>query len=458
MGSAAEREHWFPVAFAGELDETTMIPFDLFNVPWVAFRDEKGSAGCIKDECAHRALPRLPRKARRRQGAVPVSRMGIRHQRRVREDALHQEDASQRVRRRRARRGARWLVVRVGRPMGRRRRASAASKLPDFAPPPGFAVMAEVTVEIPMDADEVLARLMAPGGRASAAEMVAFERVNVELSDDVFPKMVAGRSRAPHARAARGVLPSGARDRVHRGARGRTRELEHPSDARGVADATGKGAGAVQNQHGFRGAAGAGQEHRGDRCGRTSPRWCCTSSSSTCVRRGRGGRRTRWRRRATRSGCGRCPPTDSMRRIVREGRRGDASCKTSYYSCDFPVLPADSRRLPADSLARPRSKPRHQRAAERDLHGMVHQRGEAQPRQIRAPSNSALMSGRPNARSSGSPCTPPRRRRASRARRRSRRRKWALYATRSAAKIAKSALTSPAATPNPPLKVLQKVL
>ena len=52
--------------------------------------------------------------------------------------------------------------------------ASAASKLPDFAPPPGFAVMAEVTVEIPMDADEVLARLMVPGGRASVAETVAF--------------------------------------------------------------------------------------------------------------------------------------------------------------------------------------------------------------------------------------------------------------------------------------------
>ena len=71
--------------------------------------------------------------------------------------------------------------------------------------------MAEVTVEIPMDADEVLARLMAPGGRASAAEMVAFERVNVELSDDVFPQDGGGgASRAPHARAARGVLPSGA--------------------------------------------------------------------------------------------------------------------------------------------------------------------------------------------------------------------------------------------------------
>ena len=48
MGSAAEREHWFPVAFAGELDETTMIPFDLFNVPWVAFRDEKGSPGASR--------------------------------------------------------------------------------------------------------------------------------------------------------------------------------------------------------------------------------------------------------------------------------------------------------------------------------------------------------------------------------------------------------------------------
>ena len=57
IGSPAEREHWFPVAFANDLDGTTMIPFDLFNVPWVAFRDADGAAGCVKDECAHRACP-----------------------------------------------------------------------------------------------------------------------------------------------------------------------------------------------------------------------------------------------------------------------------------------------------------------------------------------------------------------------------------------------------------------
>ena len=57
MGSRAEREQWFPVAFAADLGEGTMIPFDLFNVPWVAFRDENGRAGCVKDECAHRACP-----------------------------------------------------------------------------------------------------------------------------------------------------------------------------------------------------------------------------------------------------------------------------------------------------------------------------------------------------------------------------------------------------------------
>ena len=57
MGTRKERANWFPVAFADELDDKTMIPFDLFNVPWVAFRDQDGMAGCIKDECAHRACP-----------------------------------------------------------------------------------------------------------------------------------------------------------------------------------------------------------------------------------------------------------------------------------------------------------------------------------------------------------------------------------------------------------------
>jgi len=34
-----------------------MVPFDLFGVPWVLFRDEHGAPACIKDSCAHRACP-----------------------------------------------------------------------------------------------------------------------------------------------------------------------------------------------------------------------------------------------------------------------------------------------------------------------------------------------------------------------------------------------------------------
>ena len=196
MGSAAEREHWFPVAFAGELDETTMIPFDLFNVPWVAFRDEKGLAGCIKDECAHRACPVSLGKLV--DGKVQCPYHGWEYGTNgecVKMPSIKKllpnvyVDAAPTVER------DGLLCVWAGR-WGADASASAASKLPDFAPPAGFAVMAEVTVEIPMDADEVLARLMAPGGRDAAAETVAFERVNVELSDDVFPKIVAGALRA----------------------------------------------------------------------------------------------------------------------------------------------------------------------------------------------------------------------------------------------------------------------
>ena len=53
----SERDFWFPVAFARDLGDKTMIPFDLFNVPWVLFRGKDGRAACIKDECAHRACP-----------------------------------------------------------------------------------------------------------------------------------------------------------------------------------------------------------------------------------------------------------------------------------------------------------------------------------------------------------------------------------------------------------------
>lgn len=39
------------------MNQNTLIPFELFNQPWVLFRDEAGKAVCIRDECAHRGCP-----------------------------------------------------------------------------------------------------------------------------------------------------------------------------------------------------------------------------------------------------------------------------------------------------------------------------------------------------------------------------------------------------------------
>lgn len=51
------KEMWMPVAFSSQLEKGTMIPFELFEEPWVLFRGENGIVGCLRDECAHRACP-----------------------------------------------------------------------------------------------------------------------------------------------------------------------------------------------------------------------------------------------------------------------------------------------------------------------------------------------------------------------------------------------------------------
>lgn len=43
--------------YTQKLEPGTMVPFDLFGVPWVLFRDKHGAPSCIKDSCAHRACP-----------------------------------------------------------------------------------------------------------------------------------------------------------------------------------------------------------------------------------------------------------------------------------------------------------------------------------------------------------------------------------------------------------------
>ena len=53
----ALKNFWYPVQFTSKLAADTMVPFELFDEPWVLFRDAAGRAACVRDECAHRACP-----------------------------------------------------------------------------------------------------------------------------------------------------------------------------------------------------------------------------------------------------------------------------------------------------------------------------------------------------------------------------------------------------------------
>eukprot|EP00241_Pyramimonas_parkeae_P001062 CAMPEP_0114247160 /NCGR_PEP_ID=MMETSP0058-20121206/12872_1 /TAXON_ID=36894 /ORGANISM="Pyramimonas parkeae, CCMP726" /LENGTH=583 /DNA_ID=CAMNT_0001360443 /DNA_START=154 /DNA_END=1905 /DNA_ORIENTATION=+ len=51
------RNFWFPIEFSSLLKKDVLVPLELFDEPWVLFRDADGLAACVKDECAHRACP-----------------------------------------------------------------------------------------------------------------------------------------------------------------------------------------------------------------------------------------------------------------------------------------------------------------------------------------------------------------------------------------------------------------
>ena len=214
MGSRAEREQWFPVAFAADLGEGTMIPFDLFNVPWVAFRDDQGRAGCVKDECAHRACPISLGKLV--DGKVQCPYHGWEYTtggecvkmpsiKKLLPDVF--VDAAPVVERDGLIRvwTGKWSADADG-------QHAAMRKLDEggLAAPEGFATMAEVTVELPMEADEAMERLMATAGRAEPTAKVDFTRIDTEISDDVFPKIIASALRSARAASPREThfLPS----------------------------------------------------------------------------------------------------------------------------------------------------------------------------------------------------------------------------------------------------------
>lgn len=47
----------YAAGFTSKLKSDTLVPIELFGQPWVMFRDQKGHAACVRDECAHRACP-----------------------------------------------------------------------------------------------------------------------------------------------------------------------------------------------------------------------------------------------------------------------------------------------------------------------------------------------------------------------------------------------------------------
>jgi nitrite reductase/ring-hydroxylating ferredoxin subunit len=53
----ALKNFWYPCEFSSRLTPDKMVPFELFDEPWVLFRDEAGRPACVRDECAHRACP-----------------------------------------------------------------------------------------------------------------------------------------------------------------------------------------------------------------------------------------------------------------------------------------------------------------------------------------------------------------------------------------------------------------
>ena len=51
------RNRWHAVEFSRNLTDDMLVPIELYGTTWVLWRDNEGSPGCIRDECAHRACP-----------------------------------------------------------------------------------------------------------------------------------------------------------------------------------------------------------------------------------------------------------------------------------------------------------------------------------------------------------------------------------------------------------------
>lgn len=269
MGSRLEREQWFPVAFASDLGEGTMIPFDLFNVPWVAFRDEKGQAGCVKDECAHRACPISLGKLV--EGKVQCPYHGWEYTtggecvkmpsiKKLLPDVF--VDAAPVVERDGLLRvwAGKWSTDMDVQQAALQKLDSKALACPDR-----FTTMAEVTVELEMEAHEVMERLMDLAGRSTSTEKVDFTRIDAAIAnDDVFSQnhrrsVAVAKNGFTEGNLVPPVTGFGITSRPGR----RRRGLEHPPNARGVAVQAWEVQSAVPHEHGLRAFTASRAIYRG---------------------------------------------------------------------------------------------------------------------------------------------------------------------------------------------------
>ena len=167
-----ERDFWFPVAFSADVGPTTLLAFDLFNVPWVVFRESNGGAGCIKDECAHRACPlslgkniagrvQCPYHGWEYSAAGDCLKMpSCHHLPGVRVDALPVCEQHGLI--------FAWA--------GPSTPTAPSEVLSHLAPPKGFTPMAELTVEVPLEHAVVVDRLLDLTKRSAALDPVKMAR------------------------------------------------------------------------------------------------------------------------------------------------------------------------------------------------------------------------------------------------------------------------------------------
>lgn len=150
------KSFWYPIEFASKVATDTLIPFELFGVPWVLFRDKNGEYACVHDSCAHRACPLSLGKVVN--GRVQCAYHGWEYERDGKctstPSAKHCSSISVNALTCKEKDGMLWVWA---------DELDSAPHLPvpdDFALPEGFECHAEITMDVPVEHGLLLENLM----------------------------------------------------------------------------------------------------------------------------------------------------------------------------------------------------------------------------------------------------------------------------------------------------------